>query len=105
MRRAADNGGNDEITRSRNAMELLHLDIPSKPIVYDAVRRRLWLFGQRCHHGSAGALLTAAALGGLATARFAPRSVFPFAAAGSLLMAHDWKDRAIWFERGPQSQL
>ena len=25
-------------------------------------------------------------------------------AAGSVLMAHDWKDRSIWFERGRGSQ-
>jgi hypothetical protein len=25
-------------------------------------------------------------------------------AAGGLLMAHDWKDRALWFARGWQDQ-
>ena len=50
---------------------------------YDADRRRLWLAGQRCHHGATGALL---------------------AAFGLVLMAHDWKDRTIWFERGRQFQ-
>jgi acyl dehydratase len=53
------------------------------PIHYDAMRRRLWILGQRCHHGAVGALL---------------------ALAGSALMAHDWGDRSIWFERGRQAQ-
>jgi hypothetical protein len=57
-----------------------------KPIHYDHVRRRLWVCGQRCHHGATGAFLTAAG------------------ALGVLLMAHDWKDRAIWFQRGWQNQ-
>lgn len=54
------------------------------PLVhYDSSRRRLWLKGQRCHHGAAGALL---------------------AAVGAVLMVHDWKDRTMWFERGFGSQ-
>jgi hypothetical protein len=56
-----------------------------KPIHYDRVRRRLWICGQRCHHGATGALLTFAG------------------ALGVALMAHDWKDRTIWFARGWQS--
>jgi hypothetical protein len=55
-----------------------------KPIHYDRVRRRLWIFGQRCHHGATGTLLTFAG------------------ALGVALMAHDWKDRAVWFARGSQ---
>ncbi len=47
------------------------------PLVrYDAGRRRLWLAGQRVHHGLTGALLFA---------------------AGTALMVHDWKDRSLWF--------
>jgi hypothetical protein len=53
-----------------------------RPIHYDAVRRRLWIRGQRCHHGATGAFLTL---------------------VGVVLMAHDWKDRPVWFQRGPQS--
>ena len=55
-----------------------------KPIHYDRVRRRLWIFGQRCHHGATGTILTLAG------------------ALGVVLMAHDWKDRAVWFARGRQ---
>ena len=77
-----------------------------RPIHYDALRRRLWIYGQRCHHGATGAILTAVgAVGALAS--FKPlRPVGPVAllATGTLLMAHDWKDRPIWFQRGWQNQ-
>jgi hypothetical protein len=43
---------------------------------YDAERRRVWICGRRMHHGLTGALL---------------------AAAGFVLMAHDWSDRSLWF--------
>jgi hypothetical protein len=46
---------------------------------YDAERRRVWICGQRLHHGLTGALL---------------------AAAGIALMAHDRRDRSIWFRLG-----
>ena len=49
----------------------------------DLARRRLWVCGQRVHHGPAGVLL---------------------ALAGTLLVAHDWKDRPIWFQRGVGDQ-
>jgi acyl dehydratase len=55
-----------------------------KPIHYDRVHRRLWIFGQRCHHGATGMFLTFCG------------------AVGVALMAHDWKDRSVWFARGPQ---
>ena len=50
---------------------------------YDPARKRVWVLGQRVHHGMTGALL---------------------AATGTLLMAHDWKDRPMWFQRGPGTQ-
>jgi len=46
---------------------------------YDAERRRVWICGQRLHHGVTGALLTA---------------------AGIALMVHDRRDRSIWFRPG-----
>jgi len=49
---------------------------------FDPVRRRVWVGGQRLHHGATGIAM---------------------AAAGVLLCAHDWKDRGAWFRRGPQS--
>lgn len=50
---------------------------------YDAHRRRLWIAGQRVHHGMTGALLFA---------------------TGAALMLHDWKDRSLWFQLGPDTQ-
>jgi hypothetical protein len=84
----------------------------SKVVEYDALRHRLWILGQRCHHGATGSVVAAAACATLLTesalhASAGPRSLLALAAAGSgaLLMAHDWKDRSIWFERGRGSQL
>jgi len=70
---------------------------------YDAVRRRLWICGQRCHHGATGALLTGLAAAALAASAARPHRALALAATGSLLMAHDWKDRPLWF-RGLGSQ-
>ena len=80
--------------------------IPSRlhPIHYDAVRRRLWLFGQRCHHGATGGVLALTALGALATHRLTARGTVTLAATAGALMAHDWKDRSLWFQLGPGSQ-
>lgn len=74
---------------------------------YDALRRRLWIFGQRCHHGATGSLVAAIAAAGLMSApatRVRPRPLVALAATGGALMAHDWKDRTIWFERGHGTQ-
>ncbi len=49
----------------------------------DVGRRRIWILGQRVHHGLTGMVL---------------------ALAGAALMAHDWKDRLFWFRRGAGSQ-
>ncbi len=76
-------------------------------LTYDTGRKRLWIAGQRCHHGATGALITGAAAVGLAAARAHRRAAVAIAATaatGSLLMAHDWKDRSIWFQRGWQDQ-
>ena len=84
-----------------------------KVVEYDSLTHRLWILGQRCHHGATGSLLAAAACVALISDPTAidkpivrPRSAFALAAAsGALMMVHDWKDRAIWFERGRGSQL
>ncbi|HYN51946.1 MAG TPA: hypothetical protein VES62_13570 [Thermoleophilaceae bacterium] len=55
----------------------------SQLIRYDVERRRLWVLGQRVHHGTTGIVL---------------------AAVGAALVAHDWKDRPVWFQRGAQQQ-
>jgi hypothetical protein len=81
-----------------------------KPFEYDSLRRRVWIFGQRCHHGAAGSLVAALACLGLfvehspaARAAWRTQAIVSLA-AGSALMLHDWKDRSIWFERGYGSQ-
>ena len=72
-----------------------------KPLHYDALQRRLWIRGQRCHHGATGALLTGAGVLGVVALR-APALV-GIVVAGSMLMLHDWHDRSVWFQRGWQS--
>jgi hypothetical protein len=76
----------------------------TRPIEYDSLRRRLWILGQRCHHGATGAMLTGGALVGAGAGRLALREGAALAGAGTLLMAHDWKDRSLWFERGRGTQ-
>ncbi|MBV9002816.1 MAG: hypothetical protein JO304_27420 [Solirubrobacterales bacterium] len=83
-----------------------------KLVEYDVLSRRVWILGQRLHHGATGSLVAAAAC--LALMSNPPSMtkvhVWPgslralVAAGGALMMAHDWKDRAIWFERGRGSQ-
>jgi hypothetical protein len=69
---------------------------------YDPHHRRLWIAGQRCHHGATGALLSGLAAAAVVATRHRPRGLLPLALTGTLLMAHDWKDRAVWFARGAQ---
>jgi hypothetical protein len=76
----------------------------AKPVVIDHERRRMWLFGQRCHHGAGGVLVAAAGLTALAAGRLGGTRFAALAVTGAALMAHDWHDRALWFAPGPQSQ-
>jgi len=73
-------------------------------VEYDSVRRRLWISGQRCHHGATGALVAGLGLTGLAVQVADLRTALSIAASGGLLMAHDWRDRSMWFERGAGTQ-
>jgi hypothetical protein len=82
-----------------------------KLVEYDALRRRVWILGQRCHHGATGGVLAGLAFVGLIADSLppfhgaAPRSMLAVTlATGGVLMVHDWKDRSIWFERGRGSQ-
>jgi hypothetical protein len=74
-----------------------------KPLHYDRQMRRLWIRGQRCHHGATGALLATMGATAVAAGLLASMGAIPIA-AGGVLMAHDWKDRAVWFARGWQDQ-
>jgi hypothetical protein len=72
-----------------------------KPFIsYDPVKRRVWIGGQRLHHGVTGIAIAGAGLAGLAVRRFSGRRGFPVALLGGALIAHDWHDRAVWFRRG-----
>ncbi|HYU59417.1 MAG TPA: hypothetical protein VEK39_01540 [Solirubrobacterales bacterium] len=67
----------------------------------DLERRRLWIGGQRVHHGVTGLMVAAAGLTGLAARRFTTRGGLEWTLLGSALIAHDWSDRSVWFKRGP----
>ena len=94
----------------RSRMESATARTVRKLVEYDALRHRLWILGQRCHHGATGSVVAAAAFLALVTESAldpdpGPRSALALAAGcGALMMAHDWKDRSIWFERGRGSQ-
>lgn len=69
---------------------------------YDVDRQRVWVRGQRLHHGLTGVLLAGLGLSGFAAQRLTPQGGLEWALLGSVLMAHDWHDRSHWFERGAQ---
>jgi hypothetical protein len=75
-----------------------------KVLEYDSFQKRLWIFGQRCHHGATGLVVAAAACAGLIADRDVTPAFVALAATGGILMAHDWKDHTIWFERGHGTQ-
>ena len=76
-------------------------------VQYDALRHRVWILGQRCHHGATGSVVASMACVSLMLAPPAgadrqlrgPRSMLALVAAGGALMVHDWKDRSRWFAR------
>jgi hypothetical protein len=75
-------------------------DLLRKPFHYDSIQHRLWIRGQRCHHGATGALLASAGM--LALVALRVPALAGMVAAGGALMAHDWHDRGVWFAKGPQ---
>ena len=84
---------------------------PARFFEYDAGRRRLWIRGQRCHHGATGTLVAMTAVLGLVAAHVPQpklssdaKPLVAMIVAGGALMAHDWKDRSMWFQpgRGPR---
>jgi hypothetical protein len=77
--------------------------IGNRMIGIDPELRRLWIGGQRLHHGLTGLALSSAAMAQLLTRRSATSHAIVWAIAGGVLIAHDWKDRSVWFRRGPQS--
>jgi hypothetical protein len=73
-------------------------------VEYDGFRRRVWIFGQRCHHGATGSAVAGVACARLLIERQLGSSGFALVLTGGVLMAHDWKDHDLWFERGRGSQ-
>jgi hypothetical protein len=69
----------------------------------DPELRRVWIGGQRLHHGLTGIAVATASLANLALRRSEATRAIAWVLAGGVLMAHDWKDRSVWFRRGPQS--
>jgi len=67
---------------------------------YDARHRRLWIRGQRCHHGAGGTLVAMTAVLGLVAAHVPEEKPSSDAKPLLALMAHDWEDRSMWFQRG-----
>lgn len=67
----------------------------------DPQRARVWVAGQRLHHGATGICLAGAAAARLISRRRSARPLV-WIVAGGALAVHDWKDRGVWFSRGPQ---
>ena len=66
----------------------------------DPELRRMWIGGQRLHHGLTGIAVAGAGLAQLAARRSEASRAIAWTLAGGVLMAHDWKDRPVWFRRG-----
>ncbi len=70
---------------------------------FDPELRRVWIGGQRLHHGLTGAAVATASLAQFAARRTEASHAIAWALAGGMLMVHDWKDRGVWFRRGSQT--
>jgi hypothetical protein len=81
-------------------MRFTHRHPTRKLVEYDALQRRLWIFGQRCHHGAGGAVVAGLACARVLAQRSEAASALALALTGGALMAHDWEDRSAWFRPG-----
>ncbi|MDX6615868.1 MAG: hypothetical protein QOD60_959 [Solirubrobacterales bacterium] len=70
---------------------------------FDPEKIRMWIGGQRMHHGTTGIALAATALLGVTSKHFEARRALVLTLAASAMVAHDWKDRSLWFRFGPQA--
>jgi hypothetical protein len=66
----------------------------------DPELRRVWIGGQRLHHGLTGIAVAGASLANLALRRSEADRAIAWILAGGVLIAHDWKDRSVWFRGG-----
>ena len=71
---------------------------------YDPALHRLWVGGQRLHHGATGIAVLGATLAGIVAGRTRPGRGVAWTLAGTAMVAHDWKDRAVWFKPGSQAR-
>jgi len=76
----------------------------NRAVGVDVGRRRIWIGGQRLHHGVTGIVLAGVGLTGLAARRLSARGSLEWALVGTALIAHDWHDRDQWFRRGAGEQ-
>jgi hypothetical protein len=84
------------------AIEMNPWKVGNRVLGIDPQQRRVWVGGQRLHHGLTGIAVATAGLAQLATRRTEATRAIAWALVGGALMAHDWKDRSVWFRRGPQ---
>jgi hypothetical protein len=77
--------------------------VGNRIVGFDPGRRRLWVGGQRLHHGLTGIAVVGAGVAQLLIRRSDASRAIAWTLAGGVLMAHDWKDRGAWFRRGTQS--
>ena len=87
----------------RPLREMKPWKVGNRIVGLDPELRRLWIGGQRLHHGLTGVAVAGAGIAQLATRRTESSLAIAWALAGGVLMAHDWKDRSVWFRRGPQT--
>jgi hypothetical protein len=85
------------------AIEMNPWKVGNRVLGIDPELRRVWIGGQRLHHGLTGIAVASAGLARLATRRNEATRAIAWALVGGALMAHDWKDRSVWFQRGSQS--
>jgi hypothetical protein len=85
------------------ALEMNPWKVGNRVFGVDPQLRRVWVGGQRLHHGLTGVAVVTAGLAQLATGRAEASRAIAWTLAGGFLMAHDWKDRSVWFQRGPQA--
>ena len=81
-------------------MQVVREQSTRKLVEYDALEHRVWILGQRCHHGATGSVVAAVGCLVMVGDRQGLKALLPLVVAGGFLMAHDWKDRAVWFRRG-----
>jgi hypothetical protein len=88
---------------SEMAIEMKPWKVGNRVLGFDPELRRVWVGGQRLHHGLTGVAVATAALAQLATHRLEADRAVAWVLAGGVLMAHDWKDRSVWFRFGSRA--